>query len=102
MNTKSRPLTAIVLLAILLALLPAGSSLNAATGGDSSRATSAGSPTNLRYKMISGFKQPFNDDLQEHLAKGWSPVGGVSVTVWNNDLYFAQLLSSPAPQQGPQ
>jgi len=23
-------------------------------------------------------------------------VGGISVTSWNNDLYFAQLLSGPA------
>lgn len=44
------------------------------------------------YKMIANFKQPFNDDLQEHLSKGWKPVGGVSVTVWNGDLYFAQLI----------
>lgn len=46
----------------------------------------------MRYKMISGYKQPFNDDLQLHLSKGWVPVGGVSVTAWNNDLFFAQLL----------
>jgi hypothetical protein len=49
----------------------------------------------LEYKMISGFKQPFNDDLQLHLSKGWTPVGGVAVTTWNNDLYFAVLLGRP-------
>jgi hypothetical protein len=52
----------------------------------------------LNYKMISGYKQPFNDDLQSHVSKGWTPVGGVSVTTWNNDLFFAQLLSRPASQ----
>ena len=58
--------------------------------------TASGAATTLRYKMISGFKQPFNDDLQLHLSKGWTPVGGVSVTTWNGDLYFAILLSHPA------
>lgn len=48
------------------------------------------------YKLLSGFKQPFNDDLQYHLSKGWQPVGGISVTTWNNDLYFAQLIGRPA------
>jgi hypothetical protein len=46
--------------------------------------------------MLTGYKQPFNDDLQLHLSKGWTPSGGVGVTVWNNDLYFAVLLSRPA------
>ncbi len=49
--------------------------------------------SSIEYKVISGFKQPFTDDLQLHLSKGWVPVGGVSVTVWNDDLYFAQLIS---------
>ncbi len=53
----------------------------------------------LQYKVISGFKQPFNDDFQLHLSKGWVPLGGVSVTVWNNDLYFAQLIAKPADPQ---
>jgi hypothetical protein len=48
------------------------------------------------YKVLSGFKQPFNDDLQYHLSKGWQPVGGISVTTWNSDLYFAQLIGRPA------
>ena len=50
------------------------------------------SASSFKYEMISGYKQPFNDDLQLHLSKGWTPVGGVSVTTWNNDLFFAQLL----------
>ena len=50
----------------------------------------------LKYKLLSGLKQPFTNDLQFHLSKGWTPVGGVSVTVWNNDLYFAQLISKRA------
>lgn len=50
----------------------------------------------LKYKLLSGFKQPFTNDLQFHLSKGWTPVGGVSVTAWNNDLYFAQLISKKA------
>jgi hypothetical protein len=57
-----------------------------------------GSSASLKYKMITGYKQPFNDDLQLHLSKGWTPVGGVAVTVWNGDLYYAQLLSRPASQ----
>lgn len=48
------------------------------------------------YKVLSGFKQPFNDALQYHLSKGWQPVGGISITTWNNDLYFAQLIGRPA------
>jgi hypothetical protein len=48
------------------------------------------------YKVLSGFKQPFNDALQYHLSKGWQPVGGIAVTTWNNDLYFAQLIGRPA------
>jgi hypothetical protein len=62
-----------------------GSSPSASSGGNT-----------LEYKMVSGFKQPFNDDLKYQTSKGWTPVGGVSVTAWNNDLYFAQLLSRPA------
>lgn len=52
----------------------------------------------LSYKVISGLKQAFMDDLQAHLSKGWTPVGGVSVTVWNTDLYFAQLISKPSSE----
>ena len=57
-----------------------------------------GTADGMEYKVISDFKQPFNDALQYHLSKGWKPVGGVSVTVWNNDLYFAQLLTRRAKQ----
>jgi len=48
------------------------------------------------YKVLSGLKQPFNDDLHYHLSKGWQPVGGVSIANWNNGLYFAQLIARPA------
>jgi len=69
---------------------------------DPSAPTSMNSGSKLEYKVISGFKQPFHDDLQLHLSKGWIPVGGIAVTTWNDDLYFAQLLSkstlsSPTP-----
>gem|GEM_PF-489703 len=50
------------------------------------------------YKMISGFRQPFLDDLQSNLSKGWRPYGGVSVTTWNGNLYFAQLLRRSSSQ----
>jgi hypothetical protein len=53
-------------------------------------------PAYAEYKVLSGFKQPFNDALQYHLSKGWQPVGGISITTWNNDLYFAQLIGRPA------
>jgi hypothetical protein len=73
------------ILALVLLGLVATAPLHAAP--DSS---SAAAPT--EYKLLANFKQPFNDDLQYHLSKGWKPVGGVAVTVWNNDLYFAQLI----------
>lgn len=47
----------------------------------------------VEYKLIADFKKPFNDALQYHLSNGWVPVGGVSVTVYNSDFYFAQLIS---------
>ena len=53
-------------------------------------------PATMEYKMVSGFKQPFNEDLKYQTSKGWTPVGGISVTSWNNDLFFAQLLGRPA------
>lgn len=58
----------------------------------------SGATDGAEYKVISDFKQPFADALQYHLSKGWKPVGGVSVTVWNNDLYFAQLLTRRSKQ----
>lgn len=50
----------------------------------------------MEYKLLTNYQQPFNDALQYHVSKGWTPVGGVSITVWNNDLYFAQLIGRPA------
>jgi len=82
------------LLASLLLAVISGTTLVAAPA-DQSSATPSWQPSTsvpAKYKMISGYKQPFNDDLQLHLSKGWIPVGGVSVTTWNNDLFFAQLL----------
>lgn len=79
------------LLLLLGILTCTASQLTAAP--DQTPSVTAPAATSLKYKVISGFKQPFNDDLQLHLSKGWTPVGGVSVTVWNNDLYFAQLIS---------
>lgn len=91
MNIKSSLLASLLVLSLPTMLL------RAAPDNGSSSPQQAG--TSLRYKMISGYKQPFNDDLQLHLSKGWTPVGGVALTVWNNDLYYAQLLSKPASSQ---
>jgi hypothetical protein len=77
---------------ILLTLAGASHQLRA----DQPAAASAPATSATEYKMLTGYKQPFNDDLQLHLSKGWTPSGGVGVTVWNNDLYFAVLLSRPA------
>jgi hypothetical protein len=85
------------ILATLL-LLASQMPLLKASPDNGSAMTQQGTPS-LRYKMISGFKQPFNDDLQLHLSKGWTPVGGVAVTTWNNDLFYAQLLSKPTSSQ---
>lgn len=84
------------ILASLLLLTVSGtlSTLRAADPSPTPVATAAAG--SVEYKMLSGYKQPFNDDLQLHLSQGWTPSGGVSVTVWNNDLYFAVLLSRPA------
>jgi len=94
---KSRPSlfsSFIPLLASLLLTVIVGPALIAAPADQSSTAPSGqtGASSPFTYKMISGYKQPFNDDLQLHFSKGWLPVGGVSVTTWNNDLFFAQLL----------
>lgn len=78
------------LLALFLLGLVASARLQAAP--DQQQPSSAP----MEYKVIANLKQPFNDDFQYHLSKGWKPVGGVSVTVWNNDLYFAQLVAKPA------
>jgi len=68
----------------------------AQNGGASSSSTQpqSGSGT-MEYKLVSGYKQPFNEDLKYQTSKGWVPVGGVSVTSWNNDLFFAQLVGRP-------
>ena len=88
------------LLASLLLAVTAGPTLVAAPADQSSATPSWQPGTNVpaKYKMISGYKQPFNDDLQLHLSKGWIPVGGVSVTTWNNDLFFAQLLRNTSTE----
>lgn len=84
-----------LLLAALL-MLPSMTATAAPASDQSGSSSSAASGGNtLEYKMVSGLKQPFNDDLKYQTSKGWTPVGGVSVTSWNNDLYFAQLLSRP-------
>ena len=90
MKHTIRSFTGMLLLGILVCT---ASQLTAAPTQTAS--VTAPAATQLKYKVISGFKQPFNDDLQAQLSKGWTPVGGVSVTVWNNDLYFAQLISKP-------
>jgi hypothetical protein len=81
-----------ILASFFLALLIAMFLPCALQANDPTSALSTKSPV-LQYKVIAGFKQPFNDDFQLHLSKGWMPVGGVSVTVWNSDLYFAQLIA---------
>jgi hypothetical protein len=47
------------------------------------------------YTLVKGPDGSFQDRLMDRLSRGWKPVGGVSVTVWNNALYFAQLLQRP-------
>lgn len=84
---------ALFLLLGLLAFTPARAS---AAPDQAMAGTKASAP--LSYKVISGLKQAFMADLQAHLSKGWTPVGGVSVTVWNSDLYFAQLISKPSSE----
>jgi hypothetical protein len=86
------------LLALLLVIPTSASVLQASPNSGSSVAKTQSNTPILRYKMITGPKESFNDDLQLHFSKGWLPVGGVSVTVWNNVLYFAQLISHPADQ----
>jgi hypothetical protein len=81
------------IIAALLLITASATTLTAAP-----QRTSGAAPASAfaEYKVLSGFKQPFNDALQYHLSKGWQPVGGVAVTTWNNDLYFAQLIGRPA------
>jgi len=88
MNISRRSIIAISLLVVA----------SAATVTAAPQSVSSAAPASAfaEYKVLSGFKQPFNDALQYHLSKGWQPVGGVAVTTWNNDLYFAQLIGRPA------
>lgn len=102
MKNALSPITAILLL-LICGAFPANAQNPGA--GTASAQTAAQSPAQapsgpMEYKMVSGFKQPFNDDLKDQTSKGWVPVGGVSVTSWNNDLYFAQLLARPMGQGG--
>lgn len=87
MNTLLRNAVAALLLSPVLLMAAPQPGANAAQSLSGSYA---------EYKVLSGFKQPFNDDLQYHLSKGWQPVGGISVTTWNSDLYFAQLIGRPS------
>ena len=93
MKQTLRSSGALLLLLGLLAFTPARASAAPDQPTTGTKASAA-----LRYKVISGLKQAFTDDLQAHLSKGWTPVGGVSVTVWNTDLYFAQLISKPSSE----
>ena len=95
MNNRFRRLLLIPWLALSGFFLAMPSFLHAA---DQQVAVTSGPPSS-QYKVISGFKQPFKDSLRFETSNGWTPVGGVSVTTWNNDLYFAQLLSKAAAQQ---
>jgi len=89
----------LLILPILVSLLLLGTgSLAAEENPYAATKTATGTTDGAEYKVISDFKQPFNDALQFHLSKGWKPVGGVSVTSWNNDLYFAQLLTRRSKQ----
>jgi hypothetical protein len=81
------------IIAILLLVMATAATLSAAPQSPSGASQAA---AYAEYKVLSGFKQPFNDDLHYHLTKGWQPIGGISVTTWNNDLYFAQLIGRPA------
>lgn len=81
------------IIGILLLVTSSAATLSAAPQSPSGGQQAA---AYAEYKVISGFKQAFNDALQYHLSKGWQPVGGIAVTTWNNDLYFAQLIGRPA------
>lgn len=92
---NTTPTVTASLLLLLAGVIPV-SAQNPGNGSASPQAQpSAQAPAAMEYKMVSGFKQPFNDDLKYQTSKGWVPVGGVSVTSWNNDLFFAQLLGRP-------
>ena len=88
--------TTLLTVAATIFLIISGISPATAQATPPATATASSPASNLEYRMISGYKQPFNDELQEKVSRGWTPIGGVSVTTWNNDLFFAQLLSRPA------
>jgi hypothetical protein len=91
----TRPLA----LAAALLLFPCMASTPLKADADTNQPSAGSSDAATEYKMITGNKQAFNDDLQLHFSKGWRPVGGVSVTTWDNNVYFAQLISrTPAGQ----
>jgi hypothetical protein len=92
---RTRPLA--LAAALLLVACMASTPLKA--DPDTNQPSAGSSDLATEYKMITGNKQAFNDDLQLHFSKGWRPVGGVSVTTWENNVYFAQLISrTPAGQ----
>ena len=96
MNSSLQPRLVICLLCTLILIAVSPCRLAAATDTPAQGTSQGSSP--LKYKVISGFKEEFNAALQLHLSKGWIPVGGVSVTTWNNTPYFAQLLSKSSAQ----
>lgn len=91
MKIPSPAITATLLL-LLTGIVPV-SAQNTGSGATSPQSQSSAA---MEYKVVSGYKQPFTEDLKYQTSKGWVPVGGVSVTSWNNDLFFAQLLGRPA------
>jgi hypothetical protein len=89
------PAIAATLLLLLTGILPVSAQNTGSGTASPQKQTSAQAPASVEYKMVSGYKQPFNEDLKYQTSQGWVPVGGISVTSWNNDLFFAQLLSRP-------
>ena len=88
--------TTLLTVAATIFLIISGISPATAQATPPATATASSPASNLEYRMISGYKHPFHDELQDKVSRGWTPIGGVSVTTWNNDLFFAQLLSRPA------
>lgn len=95
MKTTSPTIAAVLLLLLFGAFPSHAQNTGAGTASPGAMAQAQSPAVPMEYKMVSGYKQPFNDDLKYQTSKGWVPVGGVSVTSWNNDLYFAQLLGRP-------
>lgn len=78
--------------ALLLSFLTLALPLIPPAPAQDSRSTQSSGDQKLEYKVVSGYKDAFNDNLKYQLSKGWRPFGGVSVTTFNGDLFFAQLL----------